>query len=138
MLETDAEVAMAEGWNRVDRPPCVTLFYAARKAMFEPVFGHIKEARGFRRFLLRGHAKVPPESSLALYDAQHLSSCTAFASDSGRPIRSCAGPRTPLTWTTGPTMIAGAPALRHQRTGTGRYRARTCSDAARRVSRTRA
>ena len=27
--------------------------YAARKAMVEPVFGQIKEARGFRRFLLR-------------------------------------------------------------------------------------
>jgi hypothetical protein len=28
--------------------------YAARKAMVVPVFGQIKEARGFRRFLLRG------------------------------------------------------------------------------------
>lgn len=38
--------------------------YAARKPMVEPVFGQIKEARGFRRFLLRGHAKVQAEWSL--------------------------------------------------------------------------
>ena len=28
--------------------------YARRKTIVEPVFGQIKEARGFRRFLLRG------------------------------------------------------------------------------------
>ena len=38
--------------------------YAARKAMVEPVFGQIKEARGFRRFLLRGYAKVQAEWAL--------------------------------------------------------------------------
>lgn len=38
--------------------------YAARKAMVEPVFGQIKEARGFRRFLLRGYANVQPEWAL--------------------------------------------------------------------------
>lgn len=35
--------------------------YAARKAIVEPVFGQIKEARGFRRFSLRGLAKVRSE-----------------------------------------------------------------------------
>ena len=30
----------------------------------EPVFGHIKEARGFRRFLLRGLEKVQVEWAL--------------------------------------------------------------------------
>jgi transposase len=35
--------------------------YARRKAIVEPVFGQIKEARGFRRFLLRGIAKVRSE-----------------------------------------------------------------------------
>ena len=35
--------------------------YAQRKAIVEPVFGQIKEARGFRRFLLRGLAKVRGE-----------------------------------------------------------------------------
>ena len=35
--------------------------YKLRKAIVEPVFGQIKEARGFRRFLLRGKAKVEAE-----------------------------------------------------------------------------
>jgi len=35
--------------------------YAARKAIVEPVFGQIKQARGFRRFSLRGLAKVRAE-----------------------------------------------------------------------------
>lgn len=35
--------------------------YARRKAIVEPVFGHIKEARGFRRFLMRGMRKVAGE-----------------------------------------------------------------------------
>lgn len=38
--------------------------YAARKAIVEPVFGQIKEARGFRRFSLRGVAKVRAEWAL--------------------------------------------------------------------------
>jgi len=35
--------------------------YAKRKVIVEPVFGQIKEARGFRRFLLRGLAKIRGE-----------------------------------------------------------------------------
>jgi transposase len=35
--------------------------YARRKVIVEPVFGQIKEARGFRRFLLRGMAKIRGE-----------------------------------------------------------------------------
>jgi hypothetical protein len=35
--------------------------YKLRKAVVEPVFGQIKEARGFRRFLLRGLEKVQGE-----------------------------------------------------------------------------
>lgn len=38
--------------------------YAARKAIVEPVFGQIKQARGFRQFLLRGFEKVQAEWSL--------------------------------------------------------------------------
>src|SRR5216117_1006542 len=38
--------------------------YAARKAIVEPVFSQIKQARGFRQFLLRGLAKVQGEWSL--------------------------------------------------------------------------
>ena len=38
--------------------------YKMRKAIVEPVFGQIKQARGFRQFLLRGLAKVQGEWSL--------------------------------------------------------------------------
>jgi hypothetical protein len=36
------------------RTPEGKALYARRKVIVEPVFGQIKEARGFRRFLLRG------------------------------------------------------------------------------------
>jgi len=38
--------------------------YAARKSIVEPVFGQIKQARGFRQFLLRGIKKVRAEWAL--------------------------------------------------------------------------
>jgi transposase len=38
--------------------------YAARKTMVEPVFGQIKQARGFRQFVLRGLVKVRGEWAL--------------------------------------------------------------------------
>ena len=38
--------------------------YRLRKQIVEPVNGHIKEARGFRRFSLRGLKKVRGEWSL--------------------------------------------------------------------------
>jgi hypothetical protein len=38
--------------------------YTRRKAIVEPVFGHIKAARGIRAFLLRGIEKVSAEWKL--------------------------------------------------------------------------
>jgi DDE family transposase len=38
--------------------------YAMRKAIVELVFGQIKQARGFRQFLLRGLKKVQGEWAL--------------------------------------------------------------------------
>jgi hypothetical protein len=38
--------------------------YAARKGIVEPVFGQIKQARGFRRFSLRGFEKGRAEGAL--------------------------------------------------------------------------
>ena len=38
--------------------------YAARKSVVEPVFGQIKQARGFRQFLLRGLKKTAAEWAL--------------------------------------------------------------------------
>src|SRR3989440_12917168 len=43
------------------RTPEGKALYARRKVVVEPVFGQIKEARGFRRFLLRGLEKVRGE-----------------------------------------------------------------------------
>jgi hypothetical protein len=41
--------------------PAGKAVYARRKVIVEPVFGQIKEARGFRRFLLRGLATIRSE-----------------------------------------------------------------------------
>jgi hypothetical protein len=38
--------------------------YSTRKTVVEPVFGQIKQARGFRQFFLRGLAKVQGEWAL--------------------------------------------------------------------------
>ena len=38
--------------------------YATRKSIVEPVFGQIKQVRGFRQFLLRGLEKVGGEWAL--------------------------------------------------------------------------
>jgi IS5 family transposase len=38
--------------------------YRLRKQLPEPVFGQIKQARGFRQFLLRGFEKVSAEWAL--------------------------------------------------------------------------
>ena len=43
------------------RTPEGKALYARRKVIVEPVFGQIKEARGFRRFLLRGLAHIRGE-----------------------------------------------------------------------------
>jgi hypothetical protein len=43
------------------RTPEGRALYARRKVIVEPVFGQIKEARGFRRFLLRGLDNVRGE-----------------------------------------------------------------------------
>lgn len=46
------------------RTPEGQAVYKMRKAVVEPVFGQIKERRGFRRFLFRGLGKVQAEWSL--------------------------------------------------------------------------
>ena len=43
------------------KTPAGRAVYARRKAIVEPVFGQIKEARGFRRFLLRGLDQIRGE-----------------------------------------------------------------------------
>src|SRR5579863_682771 len=61
---------LPKGATRVDRmrrkirTQAGAAVYAARKAIVEPVFGQIKQARGFRQFLLRGLKKVRGEWAL--------------------------------------------------------------------------
>ena len=61
---------LPNGATRVDRmkrklqTKAGKAIYAARKCVVEPVFGQIKQARGFRQFLLRGKRKVQGEWAL--------------------------------------------------------------------------
>jgi len=55
--DADAKARMA----RKIRSKAGSAIYAQRKAIVEPVNGQIKEARGLRRFLLRGLEKVDGE-----------------------------------------------------------------------------
>jgi transposase len=58
---------LPKGATRVDRmrrklrTKTSSAIYAGRKSIVEPVFGQIKQARGFRQFLLRGIEKVRAE-----------------------------------------------------------------------------
>ena len=54
--ESPLEAMRAKVWSEAGRA-----IYKRRKAIVEPVFGQIKQARGFRQFLLRGLEKVTAE-----------------------------------------------------------------------------
>jgi hypothetical protein len=56
-----AEPSVAEAMRQKLSSPEGKAVYKMRKAVVEPVFGQIKERRGFRRFLLRGLKKVEAE-----------------------------------------------------------------------------
>ena len=56
-----AGLSVAERMRHKLRTPEGRAVYGMRKAVVEPVFGQIKECRGFRRFLLRGLARVQAE-----------------------------------------------------------------------------
>jgi transposase len=60
--------------------------YARRKTIVEPVFGQIKEARGFRRFLLRGLAKIRGEWRLVCL-THNLLKIWRYGSNVGRGSR---------------------------------------------------
>jgi len=55
---------LVERMKRKLRTKAGRAIYAGRKTIVEPVFGQIKQARGFRQFLLRGVDKVRGEWSL--------------------------------------------------------------------------
>jgi len=55
---SDAPATAQERMAAKVRTPDGKAFYARRKGIVEPVFGQSKDVRGFRRFLLRGLAKI--------------------------------------------------------------------------------
>jgi hypothetical protein len=59
-----AGAGVAEQMRHKLRTPAGRAVYGMRKAVVEPVFGQIKEARGFRQFLLRRLEKVQAEWKL--------------------------------------------------------------------------
>src|ERR1019366_3678888 len=59
-----SDASVAEQMRHKLRTPEGQAIYRQRKAVVEPVFGQIKEARGFRRFRLRGLGKVQAEWQL--------------------------------------------------------------------------
>ncbi len=56
-----AQASVADAMRQKLRSPEGRAVYKMRKAVVEPVFGQIKECRGFRRFLFRGLKKVEAE-----------------------------------------------------------------------------
>jgi transposase len=58
------EASRVERMERKLKTKVGTAVYARRKCIVEPVFGQIKQARGFRQFLLRGLEKVQGEWAL--------------------------------------------------------------------------
>ncbi len=59
-----ATLSVAERMRRTLRTKRGHRLYARRKAIVEPVFGQIKQGRGYRQFLLRGMRKVRGEWAL--------------------------------------------------------------------------
>jgi len=62
--ELRGETSLLEQMKQKLKSPAGRDVYRMRKAIVEPVFGQIKEWRGFRRFLLRGLRKVGAEWKL--------------------------------------------------------------------------
>ena len=62
--ESSAEAGLLEQMKQKLKTEAGRALYRMRKAIVEPVFGQIKEWRGFRRFLLRGLQKVRAEWKL--------------------------------------------------------------------------
>ena len=62
--ESTAEAGLLEQMKQKLKTEAGRALYRMRKAIVEPVFGQIKEWRGFRRVLLRGLQKVRAEWKL--------------------------------------------------------------------------
>jgi transposase len=64
VVELGAEATARERMQAKLRTPAGQALYRRRKVIVEPVFGQIKGARGFRRWLLRGLEKIGGEWNL--------------------------------------------------------------------------
>jgi Transposase DDE domain len=65
--------------NERDRPG-----YRLRKQLPEPVFGQIKQARGFRQFLLRGFEKVRAEWAIVCTNPRNATKDCRYCFDECR------------------------------------------------------
>jgi transposase len=98
--------------------PAGRALYARRQVIVEPVCGQIKEARGFRRFLLRGLANRRGEWCLVCL-THHLRKLWRYT---GAPITASAAERAPDA----PTMGFFRPTISSEPTVSRRHR-RDCS-----------
>lgn len=78
-------LSVADRMRRKLRTKLGRSVYAERKKIVEPVFGQIKQARGFRQFLLRGLKKVKGEWSLICATHNLLKLWRAVGMTVGRP-----------------------------------------------------
>ena len=80
-----AGLSVAERMRRTLRTKRGRRLYARRKAIVEPVFGQIKQGRGFRQFLLRGLRQVRGEWALICTTHNVLKLWTALRRRRRRP-----------------------------------------------------
>jgi hypothetical protein len=88
--------------------------YRLRKQLPEPVFGQIKQARGFRQFLLRNFEKVRAEWALVCTPTIFSSSPTVgfCPQHCNRPSRRAEQAKTGVTNTSRPNKLNRKPPLR--------------------------
>ena len=82
-----ATLSVAERMRRTLRTKRGRAHYAKRKMIVEPVFGQIKQGRGFRQFLLRGMRKVRGEWALICTTHNVLKHWRAFRRRPGETRR---------------------------------------------------
>ena len=83
-----AEASWAERMSRKLRTKRGRAAYSKRKETVEPVFGQIKQGRGFRQFLMRGKEKVSGEWSLICmtHNILKLWKHSSEAADKGKKV----------------------------------------------------
>ena len=88
-----ATLSVAERMRRTLRTKRGRALYAKRKTIVEPVFGQIKQGRGFRQFVLRGMRKVRGEWALICTTHNVRKLWTALRRRLGEGLRTLGGSR---------------------------------------------